>query len=108
MKTIFNIKCSQPQESPAGHFLAFLYYRTGVMKLFSVKERSGFPHDGGYHSLIFHIDTNFGLDDVEAFLSMIKEQYSERYGCAEFVQSVRYRCLAFHRSGYLSGTAIVA
>jgi hypothetical protein len=91
VKARYNIKASQDQQTPEGDFLCFLYYRTGAFDLLQRDESSGFPHDGGQHSLIFHIDEKFGTDDVEAFLDVIEEQYHSHPGCAAFVTEIRAR-----------------
>jgi hypothetical protein len=85
----YNIKASQCEQTPAGDFLCFLYYRTGAIDLLKREERSGFPHDGGQHTLIFHIGPEFRIDDVEAFLDVVEEQYHCHPGCSDFVTQAR-------------------
>jgi hypothetical protein len=66
------INLSQPKHTPAGKFLGYMYYSNkDLIELFKmVDERSGFPNDGGRHTLHLH---NVTVVDVLAFLKLIIE-----------------------------------
>lgn len=85
----YNIKASQREGTPGGNFLSFLYYQTGAIDLLKREERSGYPHNGGEHTLIFHIAPEFTIEDVETFLDVVEEQYYSHPGCSDFVTQVR-------------------
>jgi hypothetical protein len=82
-----HIDASCDEDSLAGKFLGMLYYDTRAMDLFRHDERSGFPNDGGLHSLELYVPT----DDAEAFLELVTEAYGNRVGCNEFASHFRSR-----------------
>lgn len=74
-KQIKYLKLSQPQHTPAGDALRAIYYRTRLCDLFDHDHRSGYPHNGGEHSLVlFQVDA----DDVAAWLDLVDETMGEK------------------------------
>lgn len=64
------LNLSQPQHTDAGYFLGWLYYSAPESWLgISKNNRSGYPHNGGMHTLYIHAQ----LSDVECFLAWLKE-----------------------------------
>jgi hypothetical protein len=63
---------SMAQDKAAGKFLGHIYYgNKGLIELFKmVDERSGFPHNGGSHTLRLY---NVTVDDIVSFLKLITE-----------------------------------
>lgn len=67
-----------------GRFLGNLYYRSKVFDVLTPSEYSGFPNNGGEHTLILHLNEA----DLMAFLVLIEECYGHVPGCREFVRRV--------------------
>lgn len=84
------LRASQRQDTNAGNFLMFLFFKTQVFDIIK-GNFTGFPCDGGSHSLTFHIDNDFTFKDVEAFLAIIDESYGYVNGCLDFIFDVRER-----------------
>jgi hypothetical protein len=74
-KIRYELSC--PQHCPEGRFLGYLYYETNLLEVFNRDERSGFPHNGGQHTLSLRVTTS----DLFAFVDLINEQFgnSERW-----------------------------
>lgn len=87
-----NIDLSQSQYTPAGKFLSHLYYQTAIIDLIDRDDRSGFPHNGGEHTLRIH---GVREEDIVAFLAVIKESYPEgnkrHEGAVAFLASAQTR-----------------
>jgi hypothetical protein len=99
------LRASQYENTAAGSFLATLYYRTYALDL--VKGNvTGYPHDGGMHSLTFHLNKDFHLSDVEVFLTIVEDQYKNVHGCSEFVVDVRAKMVALAEKLNLHGDGI--
>lgn len=82
------IDASCGEDTSAGNFLGKLYYETKVLDLLKPgTERSGYPNDGGRHSLYLMAPR----EDIEAFLDLISADFGRRKGCKEFVEHVRSR-----------------
>ncbi len=69
-KIRYELSC--PQHTPEGEFLGYLY-RANVLDVFSRDERSGYPHNGGQHSLTLWVRP----DDFRAFIELLDEVYAE-------------------------------
>ena len=67
-KPFWYFNLSQTQHTTGGAFLAWLYYIADP-ELVSLVNSSGFPHDGGRHTLEIR-DT---IDNVSAWLKLLKE-----------------------------------
>ena len=66
-KTI-HLDLSQPQHTGAGYFLDYLYYRapenwTGISR----SQRSGYPHNGGQHTIFIKAP----VQNIELFFSWL-------------------------------------
>lgn len=81
-----NLKCSQPQHTEAGRLLGRMYYGHFLEKSLARDEYSGYPHNGGEHSLYLHLNS---AEDYEAFLGLVKDHFGTHPGVSEFVQSVQ-------------------
>lgn len=69
-----SVRLSAGERTPLGKIVGRLYYNTRVMDLLSHEERSGYPHNGGQHSLDLHCKP---LDAV-AFIEAMKEEAEDR------------------------------
>ena len=67
-----NLDLSQPQYVPAGRILYKMYYSGFLEKTLDRAERSGFPHNGGQHTLRLHMPEA----DILAFLDLVKETFA--------------------------------
>lgn len=70
---------SAPQTSPLGGLLWKLFYKTQVLELLDRDQTSGYPHNGGVHSLRFRGPCG----DAVAFLELIKETLTEGFKLPE-------------------------
>jgi hypothetical protein len=81
-----HIEATQNQHTPGGDFLGKLYYSTRFLdKTLEREEHSGYPHNGGQHSLYLYMTPS----DLSAWLELVEETYPNQHGCVEFVTSVR-------------------
>lgn len=72
---VFKAELSAPQESVWGRVLSRIYYDTTILAdVFSSKERSGYPHNGGSHSLTLIVRRDF-LKKINEFVSAIFEKF---------------------------------
>lgn len=83
MKKVLYIRASQPQHTPAGKLLGKLYYR-GFLDLLDQSEYSGYPHNGGEHSLSLSMTE----ENLSALLSLIRATYATHEGCEPFINSI--------------------
>lgn len=73
---------SQPQHTAAGKLLGHMYYnRPRLLDSLSQEERSGYPHNGGVHSLSLHMTA----DDLLAFRAMVAEDFAGHQGLPELL-----------------------
>lgn len=80
------IEASQPQHTDAGALLGHLYYGGFINKtLKHGVESFGYPHNGGLHSLSLRL----APADLQAWLTLVEEQYAGHPGLADFVSNVR-------------------
>lgn len=79
------VDASCGEKTLAGVFLGKLYYETVAIGLFKHSERLGHPNDGGKHSLYLRAPR----EDVEAFLDLVEESFSQYKGCKAFTEHVR-------------------
>ncbi|MCB9814757.1 hypothetical protein H6784_05075 [Candidatus Nomurabacteria bacterium] len=74
-----NVGCGEA--TPEGWVLGNLYYHSSIMDLLTRDEMTGYPHNGGEHSLCLNIEA-LGEDGIETFLSLVEERYQ---GSSEIV-----------------------
>ena len=70
--SVLAINASQPQHTPAGSVLGHMYYRGFLEKVLSRDEYSGYPHNGGMHSLTLYLSK----EDAHAFLDLAKTHFA--------------------------------
>jgi hypothetical protein len=82
-----SINVSQPQHTPAGYFLGRLYYSGFISDVLAFDESSGYPHNGGEHTLRLKLRPS----DLESFLALARERFAGAHGLEEFIASVKDR-----------------
>lgn len=85
MSTTLRIKASQPQHTNAGDLLGRMYYSGFIDKALVHGESSGYPHNGGEHSLTLWMQR----PDVEAFVDLVEQAYDGHPGLKDFTQKIR-------------------
>lgn len=83
--TLVNIDVSQPQHTPAGLLLGKMYYGGFLEAVLSRSEYSGYPHNGGVHSLYLCMKP----DDLNAFIECVQTAFPGREGVSPFIDSIR-------------------
>lgn len=83
-KTLF-INASQPQHTPAGMVLCKMYYGSFLESTLNRDQFSGFPHNGGEHTLRLRLSP----PDLKAFLDLVLDHFKGSEGARNFVQSVQ-------------------
>lgn len=78
---------SQPQDTQAGSLLGRMWYGNFIQNLLRDGEYSGYPHNGGQHTLRL----NLNLWDMAAFLKLVEEIFPKHPGTGEFVSEVKRR-----------------
>ncbi len=63
-----HVRLSAGEQTPLGKIIGRVYYNTDILQCLSFTERSGFPHNGGQHTLELHCRP---LDAIE-MIEMIK------------------------------------
>lgn len=86
---LYHFNASQPQHTPAGKLLGSMYYGGFLEKVLARDEASGYPHNGGEHSLTLHLTPS----SLESFLALVEESYPGHAGAPTFVESVRSRAV---------------
>ena len=64
-----SVRLSAGEQTPLGKIIGRVYYDSNVLKGLNYSERSGYPHNGGSHTLELHCKP---LDAIE-MIEMIKE-----------------------------------
>ena len=64
------VRLSAPEQSPLGKLVGRAYYDSNVLEALGFSERSGYPHNGGLHTLELHCKP---LDAIE-MLELLKEE----------------------------------
>lgn len=77
------VDVSQPEHTAAGLLLCKMHYGTVLDDLLAKHEFSGFPHNGGEHTLRLHLSP----EDFNAFLGAVADRYPDHPGLASFIQS---------------------
>ncbi len=77
-----HLDLSQPQHTDAGNLLHKMYYcRPRLLDSLSRDERSGYPHNGGMHTLSLHMS----VDDLLAFRALVQQDFATHEGLAAFL-----------------------
>ena len=84
MNKLLYIHASQALHTPAGNLLYRMYYGGYISKILISGERSGYPHNGGEHTLTLRLN----LSDLEAFLALTQEVFKGHVGLPDFFQTV--------------------
>lgn len=98
MPQVLHIIASQPQHTPAGNLLGRMYYRGFLTTLLSREQYSGYPHNGGEHSLTLSLSK----EDLTAFVDTVREKYAGDEGLPAFLATIetnlkkRYPSLTVH------------
>lgn len=90
MAHCIHIKASQRQHTPAGDLLGRLYYGGFLSAVLAREDYSGYPHNGGEHTLYLDMPPA----DIEAFLELVQERFPAHEGTQPFVASVREKVSA--------------
>ena len=73
MKIRVNASCAK--NTPEGELLSLMHY-SGFVDVLNKKEITGFPHNGGEHTLRLFLSH----DDIDAFLTLVEEVYGNLAG----------------------------
>jgi hypothetical protein len=73
---------SQPQHTPAGRLVGVMYYRGFLSKALNREEYSGYPHNGGEHTLVLHLVPS----DLNAFLDLVRETFKHHEGMPSLME----------------------
>jgi len=85
MENAVYVNASQPQHTPAGKLLGKMYYGGFLDRVLQRDEYSGYPHNGGEHSLSLKLIPT----DLFSFLAIVGESFPTHEGTSEFVTSVK-------------------
>jgi hypothetical protein len=88
----YHFEASQLEHTPAGKLLGKMYYGGFIDAALKRGESTGYPHNGGQHSLTLILSA----DELTAFLSLVEESYPQHPGTSEFIASVRERAIKNH------------
>ena len=69
-----HVRLSAGEQTPLGRIIGRVYYNSKVLEGLNYDERSGYPHNGGQHTLELHCAP---LDAIE-MIEMIKEEALKR------------------------------
>jgi hypothetical protein len=78
------VTATQPQHTPAGKLVGKMYYGAFLESVLLRTEYSGYPHNGGEHSLTLQLP----LAGLKSFLDLVKSSFASHPGAADFVASV--------------------
>ena len=90
--TVFRVNASQSEHIPEGYLLSRMYYGTFLESVLSRDQYTGYPHNGGEHTL----NLRLSLEDLKAFLDLVLETFKSHYGAIPFVHSIKARFAATH------------
>ncbi len=74
-----HVQLSAGEQTPLGKIIGRVYYNSNVLEGLTFAERSGYPHNGGQHTLHLHCRP---LDAIE-MIEMIKEEALTRLALTE-------------------------
>jgi hypothetical protein len=86
-----HLKLSQPQHTDAGNLLGRMYYGHFIDSTTTREERSGYPHNGGEHTLYMDMTA----DDFEAWAQLIEYQFPKHPGTPVFCGQIREKIRPF-------------
>lgn len=89
---LFHVTATQPQHTPAGRLLSRMYYGSFLDATLTRDQRSGYPHNGGEHTL----NLKLSLEDLKAFLDLVLETFRGHEGALPFVNSIKERFFQAH------------
>ena len=69
-----HVRLSAGEQTPLGRIIGRVYYNSKVLEGLNYSERTGYPHNGGQHTLELHCAP---IDAIE-MIEMIKEEALER------------------------------
>lgn len=93
----FWVDASLPQHTPGGYLLYNMYYGTFLDRVLKREERTGYPHNGGEHTLNLHLS----WDDLQAFLDVVHETYKARAfaeGKIELIHKINVSLAEYERN----------
>ncbi len=70
------VRLSATEQTPLGNIIGRLYYQSRVLDLLNYNERSGYPHNGGQHTLELHCKP---LDAIEMIEAMKEEAEDKKF-----------------------------
>lgn len=82
---MIHVKASQRQDTAEGRMLGRMYYGGFLETVLSHGEYSGYPHNGGEHTLYL----NMKKEDISSFADVVEETFAKDPGCAGFVLKIR-------------------
>lgn len=84
MRTL-HVKGSQPQHTDAGRLLGQMYYGGFLDRVLDRSERSGYPHNGGEHTL--HLELSAA--DFLAFVEIVRDTFAGHPGVNAFLTTLQ-------------------
>jgi hypothetical protein len=79
-----HVRLSAGERTPLGNIIGRVYYNSHVLEGLNYSERTGYPHNGGQHTLELHCKP---LDAIE-MIEMIKEEALTRLCLTEEERTV--------------------
>lgn len=79
------VKASQPQHTPAGVLLGKMYYGQFLQTVLKRDEYSGYPHNGGEHTLVLHLSQT----DLQSFMDLVVEYFGDNEATQIFNYTIK-------------------
>lgn len=76
---IAKVDVGSQEQTLAGMLIRMMYYNGFLAILKQGKERRGFPHNGGSHTLTLYLSA----EDLEAFLALVREHFASLPGLVD-------------------------
>lgn len=93
MNNIIHVNATQAQHTDAGMLLGKLYYSGFFHKVLSPEEHSGYPHNGGQHTLTLKMPK----EDLLALGALIRERHGRHPGMETLVAAIEGQSV-YHRN----------
>lgn len=90
MNQLVRVDLSQAQHIPAGNLLSKMFYSGFITDTLSREQFSGYPHNGGQHSLWLSLTPA----DMQDFLDIVRSRFEKHPGLPEFISSAITRLKA--------------